>query len=416
MTIIPKNSQLLILPIDTTYIGAGFKNAKYPTSPNHSFPHYGVDFSFYRHGTFNIRASGNGRVLGVEMNSNSIGGVVVVRYDNVYNPTTKRVGSYIFRYMHLLTLPVRAGQVVTKETTLGAVQSIHKWYNHLHLEVDTDVKYPFHTPQVAEASSRLLVRSGATDLTMINPIDLLVVGQFQTGIVHPDAIYATTKDVPRYFQGQFSYESEVIVKPVVPQPPTSGQRLILPNNSMRITCSYKNKPYVNRFNIGEHYGLDFVGLKDSVLWSSGTGKVLAVGNDALFGNFVVVNYTNVYNHKTGKTHDIVFRYFHMATVSVKSGQATTKDTRLGIIGSTGTYTTGVHCHLEADTDVRYWNYTPTLSSNSTRFRPGLRGVKDTTLNPINLLHVKTSHPDNQTISRNINVYTDTDDITVPKII
>ena len=166
---------------------------------------------------------------------------------------------------------------------------------------------------------------------------------------------------------------------------------------MKLTCSYKNKLYeTTKFNgkyLGSHYGSDFTG--DKQIWGSGNGTVIKTGYDNCFGNFVVVKYEDVYNHKTKKTIDVICRYFHMASVSVTSNQKINKDTKLGIMGSTGQYATGVHCHMEADTDTTYWNYTPSLSGSSTFFKAGLRGDQDTTFNVLELLYIKETAPDDQ---------------------
>lgn len=46
------------------------------------------------------------------------------------------------------------------------------------------------------------------------------------------------------------------------------------------------------------------------------------------------------------------------------GQKITKDTVLGTMGNTGIYSTGVHLHLEIDTDTneKYACWSPTVSS------------------------------------------------------
>lgn len=184
---------------------------------------------------------------------------------------------------------------------------------------------------------------------------------------------------------------------------------------MKLTCSYKNKLYEEtKFNgvyLGSHYGTDFTG--DTQIWGSGNGIVIKSGYDNCFGNFVVVKYENVYNHKTKKTINCIFRYFHMASVSVSANQKITKDTKLGVMGSTGQYATGVHCHLEADTDTTYWNYTPSLGGNSTYFKPGLKGSQDTTFNVLELLYVKNTSPDNQVYTTVNDGYINSEDKTLP---
>lgn len=400
-------------------IAAGFKDPKYPTNQNHRFTHYGVDFDSYYKEDFDVIASAEGTVIGVERNYNSIGGVVVIQYDNVFIPKTKSVKSLIFRYMHFEDFFVSKGDKVAPYQIIGTISGTHKWWNHIHLEIDTDTKLPFHTPQVSEVSSKLLVFKGANDKTMLDPIDVLMIGKKQTAEVHPFAIYVGSKDNPRYAEKDYEYKPIISIPPVLlpPKPTPTYQTLILPVNFMKITCSYKNKAYenlvVNGWKMGTHYGTDFCGY--TKIYGSGNGTVLSTGNDSCFGNFVIVKYFNVYNHVTKQVKDVVFRYFHLKSVAVKVSQKITKDTALGVMGSTGTYATGVHCHIEADSDCLHYFYTPTIKSSTTFFRAGYRDSRDTTFNIMQVLHVKTSKPDNQTLSDYRDEYINSEDFNIPSI-
>ena len=198
----PTNKQILIYPMLDCTISAGFKNKAYKNY--YGYVHYGVDFDSKRAVDFGVIASGKGTVLGVEMNvKNSIGGVVVIKYDNVYIPSNKLVKSVIFRYYHLYSIAVKKGQTVNAYDIIGTVSGNHKWWNHVHVEVDTDTKYPFYTPQVSEAASVLLKRGGLTNAvlskSLLNPIDVLVVGRKQACKVHSLATLADkVKDAPKY--------------------------------------------------------------------------------------------------------------------------------------------------------------------------------------------------------------------------
>lgn len=195
----PANAQLAYFPMKECTVAAGFKNLKYKRA--NKYPHYGVDFdSLGRESYYNL-ASGYGEVIGTEMNSNSIGGVIVIKYKDVYVPKKKKIMDLIFRIYHNEHILVKKGDKVVPYQKIGTVSDCHKWYNHTHIEIDTDTKYPFYTPQVAEGSSKLLIRKGATDKSILNPMDVLVVGKEQSVIVHPLAIYADKKvDAPKYFE------------------------------------------------------------------------------------------------------------------------------------------------------------------------------------------------------------------------
>lgn len=180
-------------------IAAGFKNEKYRKS--NGYIHYGVDFDSKRAVDFEVLASGKGTVVGVEMNKNSIGGVIVIRYDNVYCPKDKKIRSLIIRKYHCYKILVKKGDIVKPLQPIAIVSGKDKYLNHDHTEVDFDIRYPFHTPQVAEGSSKLLIRKGATDKTIKDPLDVFVVSKKQSVKVHSLAIYADkVKDAPRYME------------------------------------------------------------------------------------------------------------------------------------------------------------------------------------------------------------------------
>ena len=173
------------------------------------------------------------------------------------------------------------------------------------------------------------------------------------------------------------------------------QKLILPLNNCQVLCGYKNEAYQKAWGF-THYGMD---LYDPSLihWAMGDGEVLAAGTDSIFGNCAVVLYKDVYIHSTGETRDLIARCYHMADVPlVKKGDKITTKTRIGTIGTTGKYSSGVHLHVEFDTDTKNPLMVPGLSGNTSMFQKGV----DTTINPAGVLYVKPSAPDNQTASPN----------------
>ena len=161
----------------------------------------------------------------------------------------------------------------------------------------------------------------------------------------------------------------------------------------------------------KHYGLDLIG--QPTIYASGNGTVLSCGCDNILGNVIVIKYEKVFNHKTGKVFDVTVRYNHLASLKVRSGQKVDKDTVLGVMGNTGRYSTGVHLHIEVDTDVgeQYACWTPTLSGNSNILKAG----SDSTINPAEVLHVKTSTPDRQTVRRLNDGYSTSADVDMVKI-
>lgn len=195
----PKGAQLLYFPMMDCTIAAGFENEKYERDKG--YVHYGVDFDSKRAVDFDSLASGNGTVLGVEMNKNSIGGVTVIRYDKVFCPYDRKTRPLILRKYHSYRILVKKGDKVKPLQQIAEVSGKDKWLNHDHTEIDTDVRHPFHTPQVMEKASKLLRRNGATSETMVDPLDVLVVHPSQQVKVHSLAKYADkVEDAPRWYE------------------------------------------------------------------------------------------------------------------------------------------------------------------------------------------------------------------------
>ena len=87
----------------------------------------------------------------------------------------------------------------------------------------------------------------------------------------------------------------------------------------------------------------------------------------------------------------------MQDVFVNVNDSVSLDTILGVYGSTGGFSTGPHIHVELDTDVANWEYTPTLKGGTTcGLKKGIRGEGDTSVNPLNVFKRKISAPENQT--------------------
>lgn len=199
----PEKGQLLVFPMWDCTVSGGYKNADY--KKKHGYIHYGVDFDSKRSVDFDVIASGNGTILGIEKNKNSLGGIVVIKYDKVYFPKTGKIKDVIVRYYHFAEINVKKGDKVKAYQKIGSVSGTHKEWNHVHYEMDTDTKFPFYTPQVTEAASKLLKRNRLSVLVLsrsiINPMDVLVVGKKQQAKVHSLADCADkVKDAPQYME------------------------------------------------------------------------------------------------------------------------------------------------------------------------------------------------------------------------
>lgn len=172
-----------------------------------------------------------------------------------------------------------------------------------------------------------------------------------------------------------------------------AQKLILPINEARITAGYKNANYKKQFGY-THYGVDMTdkARKDKRIWGSGDGEVTHAGWHPSGGNVVVIVYKEC-EAKSGKWYDIAIRYFHLESISVKVGQKVTKDTVIGYYGNTGA-SSGAHLHIEVDHDIKYPNHTPQTSKSNDVLKAGI----DSTLNPADVLWIKISAPDYQSVT------------------
>ena len=162
------------------------------------------------------------------------------------------------------------------------------------------------------------------------------------------------------------------------------QKLIMPFKKQMMLCGYKNAEYQKYWGY-PHFGVDISTIQgqggdDPTVYASGYGVVLLAGWDAKLGGAVCVLYSDVYNHKTGEVYSVVARYMHLASVSVKTGDAVKEGSVIGIEGKEGTG--DYHLHLEFDTDIKYPQYSPQVAG-STFWKKGT----DSSVNPSYLLHV-----------------------------
>lgn len=86
---------------------------------------------------------------------------------------------------------------------------------------------------------------------------------------------------------------------------------------------------------GDHPGLDIAVASDSYIRSAGAGTVADVGEDAVYGRFVVVEHGDGYSTLYG----------HASTTFVRLGQAVRQRQVIALSGSTGR-STGPHLHFE----------------------------------------------------------------------
>lgn len=145
-------AQRLLFPFRKGMIVCGYKTAQYQKS--WGYPHYGIDISTYQgvmQNDHSIRASGDGTVVAVG-NDGALGmGIAIVYKDCIGRDGS--VKTFTARYMHMKTVyvsdgqTVKAGQIIAEEGKEGTQD------HHLHLELDTDTRWPTYTPQVSAVHS-----------------------------------------------------------------------------------------------------------------------------------------------------------------------------------------------------------------------------------------------------------------------
>lgn len=102
-----------------------------------------------------------------------------------------------------------------------------------------------------------------------------------------------------------------------------------------ITSNYGMRTHPIKGGRRQHQGIDIAAAKGTPISSVLPGKVIFAGEQRGYGNIVYVDHGN----------GTVTRYAHMSAISVKKGQAVSKGTKLGEVGSTGN-STGNHLHFE----------------------------------------------------------------------
>lgn len=161
-------AQKLILPLNDCNINAGYKTPAYVK--NWGFSHYGIDLG-NPNKERTIFSPGNGTVIAVGMDGltakTRLGNCIVMVFPEVERPDGT-VGDLACRMFHLESIAVTAGQQVKRGDVLGVYGSTgaNSSGPHLHIEFDTDVKYPAYA--VGIASSGKVIKKGNVDST-VNP-------------------------------------------------------------------------------------------------------------------------------------------------------------------------------------------------------------------------------------------------------
>lgn len=108
-----------------------------------------------------------------------------------------------------------------------------------------------------------------------------------------------------------------------------------PITSHSITSGFGIRIDPFTFKPSMHTGYDIDGEMNDPVYVTASGKVIAVGYDNEFGNYIIID------HSRG----IETEYMHLNKILVKRGESVTKSQQIGLVGTTGR-STGSHLHYE----------------------------------------------------------------------
>lgn len=187
--------QNLKIPFERPIISAGYKNSLY--YKQFGFNHYGWDLGDRT--SREIKSPGYGSVIDFGMDGNSdkerLGNVIILLFPECYNEQTKRYEDVVCRMYHLASF----SSGIKKGSTLKAGEVIGIYGNtganttgpHLHIEFDSDTKYPQYAYGVASGGK--IIKHGTVD-SSINPGYLLKGNTLNI----PDKNWVNEKEIEYY--------------------------------------------------------------------------------------------------------------------------------------------------------------------------------------------------------------------------
>ena len=159
-------AQKLIQPLNNARLTASYK---WGSAYKRDFGgiHYGQDMT----GGPIVYAQGNGTVAFAGWD-NVCGYVVGIVYHDCVNHFEGGHRPLVGRYYHMADVRVKPGQRVTKDTRIGTVGNTGKYTTgaHLHVELDTDTKYPAYTPTLTGDSNILKKGTRGAKDTTVDPM------------------------------------------------------------------------------------------------------------------------------------------------------------------------------------------------------------------------------------------------------
>lgn len=130
------------------------------------------------------------------------------------------------------------------------------------------------------------------------------------------------------------------------------------------------------------YGTVFIG-NYGLLRSSGKGWIRSCGYSPIYQNFICAVYEDAVTVEGHYIGAILFRYCNLENVLVKRANKISAKMPLGMVSKNKD--SKYYLYIEADKDIKYANFTPSLTSASGDLRAGYRGINDTTLSPLKFI-------------------------------
>ena len=116
--------------------------------------------------------------------------------------------------------------------------------------------------------------------------------------------------------------------------PGSASDEHVPTSWPLTTAGFITQPLIEQ-GAGDHPGLDIATPTDSYICAAGAGKVLRVGEDPMYGFFVVLDHGDGYQTV----------YAHASAILVERGETVRRQEVIALSGSTGQYT-AAQLHFE----------------------------------------------------------------------
>ncbi|MDD2203349.1 MAG: peptidoglycan DD-metalloendopeptidase family protein [Bacilli bacterium] len=137
-----------------------------------------------------------------------------------------------------------------------------------------------------------------------------------------------------------------------------------------VTSEYGYRDLYGKGSYAFHYALDLSSTNKyaSQVFASANGKVVKVLRSSTGGGNQVIIHHNI--QANGKSTKYTTYYCHLASISVKAGDVVSKNTVIGIMGSTGN-STGPHLHFSIAYGYWYTDYSSYYTFTSKTVNPRL---------------------------------------------